>query len=55
MPDDLKIEIFVRQGETGEYAEVTVTKPRGMKLAEVIGWIEQAKIDLIIDGTVKEH
>lgn len=50
MCGDLKIEIFVKESPDGRFTEVNIHKPPGMNMAEVIGWIEQAKLD-VVGGT----
>ncbi len=51
---DLTITINVKQGPSARYADIEVDKPVGMNMSEVIGWIEQAKMDLILGGIIRE-
>lgn len=51
---DLTIVIKVKQGPDAKFAEVTYDKPKGMKLAEVVGWLEQAKMDIMMSSLMKD-
>lgn len=54
MSDDLKIEVHVKKNTLGDYTDIEVKKPHGMNTAEVIGRLEQAKFQLLMQSVVSE-